>query len=133
MRFIAVSVATCGLVTATLLWPASAAANSFEVTSPGWTCAIAPDLAVPPGEAVVCQGSFVQAPQRDAGPVINVDGTFHWAVRKLNALSPTVGMNYGQTYHYGDWTMYPDEAGTRFVNDLTGHGMFVSLENVNPF
>jgi hypothetical protein len=131
MKFTAVLVAACGLATA-LLWPPTAAANNFLVTSPGWECAIAPDLAVPPGEAVVCQGNFSQAPQPGAGPVINADGTFHWEVRQLNHASPTTGMNFGQTYHYDDWTMYPDQAGTRFINDHTGRGFFISLDNVYP-
>ena len=42
-------------------------------------------------------------------------------------------MAYGQTYHSGNWTIYPDETGTRFTNERTGHGMFVSIENVYAF
>jgi hypothetical protein len=42
-------------------------------------------------------------------------------------------MAYGQTYHHGNWTINPDETGTRFVNDRSGHGMFVSIDNVSPF
>ena len=42
-------------------------------------------------------------------------------------------MAYGQTYHRGNWTIYADERGTKFVNDRTGHGMFVSIESVYAF
>jgi hypothetical protein len=31
------------------------------------------------------------------------------------------------------WTVLPDSDGTRFTNDATGHGMFVSIENVAAF
>ena len=42
-------------------------------------------------------------------------------------------LNYGQTYHLQSWTIVPTEDGTRFTNDSTGHGMFVSIENVSSF
>jgi hypothetical protein len=31
------------------------------------------------------------------------------------------------------WTILPSSDGTRFTNDGTGHGMFVSIENVYSF
>ena len=42
-------------------------------------------------------------------------------------------LNYGQTYHNRGWTIVPSSDGTRFTNDGTGHGMFVSVENVYSF
>jgi hypothetical protein len=42
-------------------------------------------------------------------------------------------LNYGQTYDILGWTILPSSDGTRFTNDGTGHGMFVSVENVAPF
>ena len=42
-------------------------------------------------------------------------------------------LGYGQTYHINGWTILPSSDGTRFTNDGTGHGMFVSIENVAPF
>ena len=42
-------------------------------------------------------------------------------------------LNYGQTYQIQGWTVLPSSDGTRFTNDATGHGMFVSIENVAPF
>lgn len=41
-----------------------------------------------------------------------------------------VTLTYGQTYHFLGWTVLPSSDGTRFTNDGTGHGMFVSVENV---
>jgi hypothetical protein len=42
-------------------------------------------------------------------------------------------MQYGHTYHRGNWSIYHDDNGTRFTNDRTGHGMFVSIESVYAF
>lgn len=42
-------------------------------------------------------------------------------------------LNYGQTYRIQGWTILPGSDGTRFTNDGTGHGMFVSVENVSSF
>ena len=42
-------------------------------------------------------------------------------------------LNYGQAYHLLGWTINPGENGTRITNDGTGHGMFVSIENVSSF
>lgn len=42
-------------------------------------------------------------------------------------------LNYGQTYHVLGWTIVPTSDGTRFTNDGTGHGMFVSIDNVKSF
>jgi hypothetical protein len=40
---------------------------------------------------------------------------------------------YGQTYDISGWTVLPSSGGTRFTNDGTGHGMFVSIDNVFSF
>jgi hypothetical protein len=42
-------------------------------------------------------------------------------------------LSYGQTYHILGWTVLPSSDGTRFTNDNTGRGMFVSVENVYSF
>jgi hypothetical protein len=42
-------------------------------------------------------------------------------------------LNYGQTHHLEGWTINPSEDGTRFTNDATGHGMFVSIDDVYSF
>ena len=42
-------------------------------------------------------------------------------------------LSYGQTYHLNGWTIQSSTDGTRFINDATGHGMFVSIENVTHF
>jgi hypothetical protein len=100
-------------------------------------------------ERVVCQANspqsptgFLQAPSSDfAGGhwrIANVDaaGNFAWdpnyGIQGSVRRNPLV-MNYGQTYNIQGWTIAPSEVGTRFTNQATGHGMFVSIENVFAF
>jgi hypothetical protein len=54
-------------------------------------------------------------------------------VGNLDVYNTTTKMKWGTTYHRGNWTIYHDQNGTRFTNDRTGHGMFVSIENVYAF
>ena len=42
-------------------------------------------------------------------------------------------LNYGQNYNINGWTIWPTGDGTCFTNDRTGHGMFISVENVSSF
>jgi hypothetical protein len=37
------------------------------------------------------------------------------------------------TYDAAGWTIAASESGTRFTNEQTGHGMFVSVEKVDTF
>jgi hypothetical protein len=65
-------------------------------------------------------------------------GAFSWMEGNLatgGSASPQndIILNYGQTYNVQGWTVSPSSDGTRFTNDGTGHGMFVSIENVAPF
>jgi arabinogalactan endo-1,4-beta-galactosidase len=61
------------------------------------------------------------------------NGSFYWENANLAVDNPTTTMAYGRTYHRGNWTIYHDANGARFTNDVTGHGMFVSIENVYAF
>jgi hypothetical protein len=69
--------------------------------------------------------------------VVTLGGAFHWDNGNIpgtpQATANDVVLNYGQTYHLQGWTINPTEDGTRFTNDGTGHGMFVSIDNVSPF
>jgi hypothetical protein len=42
-------------------------------------------------------------------------------------------LTYGQAFHILGWTILPSSDGTRFTNDGSGHGMFVSVDNVSSF
>jgi hypothetical protein len=125
-----------GLVAASALpWPTTATADNYATESGKVLCAVTPgstQTSYGP-DVVACQGPFSQAPQRGAGAVTTSDGTLRGVVGNLNVASPTTTMAYGQTCRSGNWTIYPDQTGTRFTNDRTGHGMFVSIENVSSF
>jgi hypothetical protein len=100
------------------------------------------------GPLVVCQQDdarpFPQAPispqynEQMNHAVVRGTGAFNWDIGNIPG-SPQaeakdiVLKNYGQTYHINGWTIFPSSDGTRFVNDRTGHGMFVSIENVYSF
>ena len=45
---------------------------------------------------------------------------------------PTVTIDY-KTYDALGWTISATPDGTKFTNDHTHHGMFVSIEKVNTF
>jgi hypothetical protein len=94
-------------------------------------------------DRVGCQylPGFPQAPICDTGDYhcdiaqVKSSGGFSWIDGNIPGAHPEndVVLNYGQTYHLQGWTINPGEDGTRFTNDATGHGMFVSIENVSSF
>ena len=88
----------------------------------------------PPGTYLRCS---VQTVHWDIASVTS-GGAFAWQEGNLatgGSASPQndVILNYGQSYNLQGWTINPGEDGTRFTNDGTGHGMFVSIENVYSF
>jgi hypothetical protein len=103
---------------------------------PGFTQApIEPAASCPPPP-----GTFL----RCGGPgthwdiaVVTSAGAFRWDDGNIpgtpQAMANHVVLSYGQPYHLQGWTINPGEDGTRFSNDGTGHGMFVSIDNVSPF
>lgn len=99
------------------------------------------------GPLVVCQQAnaapFPQAPfsseyssQMNLA-VVRADGAFSWDIGNLagsdEALASDRVLRYGQSYNINGWTVEANEGGTRFTHDDTGHGMFVSVENVYAF
>jgi hypothetical protein len=95
------------------------------------------------GPAVACEHGpgFPQAPITQYGnhfdlAVAHASGAFNWDDGNIGGGgSPQndVVLTYGQTYQVQGWTVVPSSDGTRFTNDATGHGMFVSVENVSSF
>lgn len=86
-------------------------------------------------ENVGCEAEFTNSPMRDGqhanGVSITLDGTVEWVLGNLGAI-PAVTLDY-LTYQAQGWTIAASVDGTRFTNDRTGHGMFVSVENVETF
>jgi hypothetical protein len=85
--------------------------------------------------AVGCEAPFTNAPEIDGaqanGVEISADGKNRWLLGNLGD-PPVVALDY-RTYSAQGWTIVATEAGTRFTNDRTGHGMFVSLEKVELY
>jgi len=58
-------------------------------------------------------------------------GTVEYLVGDLGDL-PETTLDYS-TFSAAGWTIVGEEAGTRFTNDRTGHGMFVSIDEVSTY
>lgn len=122
------------LTAMTLIWPATASAQNYRTQSGRVLCAVTENHDDGrPGPHVVCQGAFVQAPANDDLVVSTGDGGFYWAQGNIAIDDPTTNMTYGQTYQQQNWTIDHEITGTRFTNTSTGHGIFVSVENVYAF
>ena len=99
------------------------------------------------GPLVVCQRGngepFPQSPlssQSDEQTnlaVVKGDGSFSWDIGNIAASAEAMAsdhfLTYGQPYSVKGWTILPGYDGTRYSYDATGHGMFVSLDNVYSF
>jgi hypothetical protein len=86
-------------------------------------------------DSVGCEAQFTNSPMQDGeranGVNITASGDVQWVVGNLGDI-PTVTIDY-QTYDADGWTIAASESGTRFTNEHTGHGMFVSIEKVDTF
>ncbi|MEE6135618.1 hypothetical protein SKC41_04640 [Mycobacterium sp. 050128] len=86
-------------------------------------------------DSVGCEAPFTDSPMQDGehanGVHITSTGSVQWILGNLGAI-PTVPIDY-KTYDAQGWTIEASEAGTKFTNGRTGHGMFVSVEKVNTF
>lgn len=132
-------------------WAAADAGQSVRTQSGKMRCYVHSDYEYRGvgGPLVVCQTSgpeakgFPQAPA-SATPgfhynmaVARGSGSLSWDEGNIpgseEAMAQDIVMTYGQTYHINGWTILPTFEGTRFTNDTTGHGMFVSVDNVYSF
>jgi hypothetical protein len=86
-------------------------------------------------DSVGCEAPFTDSPLQDGehanGVHITSGGSVQWILGNLGAI-PAVTIDY-KTYDAQGWTIVASEAGTRFTNGHTGHGMFVSVEKVTTF
>lgn len=84
---------------------------------------------------VGCESAFTNSPviggERATGVEVSASGSNRWVVGNLGAI-PTTTIGYA-TYRAVGWTIEADRNGTRFTNTGTGHGMFVSTDQVNFF
>lgn len=84
------------------------------------------------GDMVDCQGHFDQGKGSNLAYTYG-DGHFKWGAGNMPYNEPATPMPYGQPITCGNWSIYPDWSGTKFTNTRTGHGMFVSTDNVYAF
>jgi hypothetical protein len=86
-------------------------------------------------DSVGCEAAFTHSPMQDGeranGVSVTANGKVQWVLGNLGAI-PTVTLDY-KTYDAQGWTIKAAADGTRFTNDHTGHGMFVSIDKVNTF
>ncbi|MGO8767289.1 MAG: hypothetical protein ACLQIK_10670 [Mycobacterium sp.] len=86
-------------------------------------------------DTVGCEAPFTNSPLQDGehanGVSISADGKVQWVLGNLGAI-PTVTIDY-KTYEAQGWKIDATADGTRFTNDRTGHGMFVSIDRVNTY
>ncbi|TQR82361.1 hypothetical protein D8S82_32515 [Mycobacterium hodleri] len=93
---------------------------------------------------VVCERAsidgFPQAPTSGTGghwnlATITSGGEFHWNIGNLGGVDPDtdIVLDYGSTRRINGWMIEASNEGTRFINDGSGHGMFVSISDVDPF
>ena len=114
--------------TGAALSPNSAGYVYIETRSGKTRCQISADN-------VGCESDFTDPPTVDGGPANGVEvsagGSNRWVLGNLGAM-PTVTIGYA-TYSAVGWTIQADSSGTRFTNDQTGRGMFISTEAVEFF
>lgn len=84
---------------------------------------------------VGCESAFTDSPiiggEHANGVEVSASGSNRWVLGNLGAM-PTTAIGY-DTYRAVGWTIVAGSDGTRFTNDDTGHGMFVSIERVDFF
>jgi hypothetical protein len=84
---------------------------------------------------VGCEAQFTNSPIIDGehanGVSIAADGEVQWVLGNLGAI-PTVTIDC-LTYDAQGWTITAASARTRFTNNRTGHGMFLSIDNVETY
>jgi hypothetical protein len=86
-------------------------------------------------DSVGCEAAFTSSPVIDGtqanGVRLTTDGKMQWIVGNLGDI-PVVTLDY-RIYSAEGWTIVATEQGTRFTNNRTHHGMFVSIEKVETF
>jgi hypothetical protein len=84
---------------------------------------------------VGCQAQFTDSPLQEGehanGVNITASGSVQWVLGNIGDF-PAVTIDY-RTYGAEGWTIAASEEGTRFTNDRTGHGMYVSIEHVETY
>ena len=111
--------------------PAAPHANkqvAIRTKSGKTTCLISADT-------VSCEANFAHSPIKQGGlsdVTSTGTGDLRWGAAAIGTPPGVINLDY-QTYHWLGWTVSTASGGTRFTNDRTGHGMFVTVEKVEEF
>ncbi|WP_123027976.1 hypothetical protein [Mycolicibacterium stellerae] len=86
-------------------------------------------------QSVACEALFTNSPIKDGvranGVSLSADGSVAWIVGNLGDI-PAVTIDY-RMYSAVGWTIVATTDGTRFTNQQTKHGMFVSIDKVETY
>jgi len=105
-------------------------------------CVVGADQVVCQSSGSVDQGNrgFPQVPLDESGvhwflAVVDASGAFRWDNGNIPGAFPENDhvLSYQQTYSAAGWIVLSTEQGTTFTNQRTGHGMFVSIDDVYAF
>ncbi|MBU8824783.1 hypothetical protein [Mycolicibacterium goodii] len=88
------------------------------------------------GDHVNCTVRFVNPPMTSSGDVansvaLNQDGSFTYLAADLGVIAPPHSVQYDQTYIVNGWAVEAFNDGTRFTNNLTNEGFWVSVTEVD--
>jgi hypothetical protein len=106
-----------------------------EASGPGSTGFLQAPITMPESQ---CKYSPCPGGMHSGLAEVTALGAFHWNDGNIGGVGSDweqtdTTLGYGQPYHISGWTVLPSSDGTRVTNDATGHGMFVSIDNVNSF
>lgn len=88
------------------------------------------------GDHVNCTVQFVNPPLASTGDIansvsLNQNGTFTYLAADLGVIDPPHLIRYDQTYIANGWAVEAFNDGTRFTNNRTNEGFWVSVTDVN--
>ncbi|CRZ17598.1 hypothetical protein [Mycolicibacterium neworleansense] len=88
------------------------------------------------GDHVNCTVQFVNPPLASTGDVansvsLNQNGTFTYLAADLGVIDPPRLIRYDQTYIANGWAVEAFNDGTRFTNNRTNEGFWVSVTDVH--
>ncbi|WP_135457643.1 hypothetical protein [Mycobacterium sp. DL99] len=124
------SLALPGIAAADEILPTGAGGVTYIRTESGRTlCGIQ-------GDAVNCTVQFVNPPLTASGDVANSvtldqNGKFTYLAADLGVTDPLHTIRYDQTYIANGWAVEAFSDGTRFTNNRSNEGFWVSVTDVN--
>ncbi|MCV7065663.1 hypothetical protein H7H51_07920 [Mycolicibacterium farcinogenes] len=124
------SFATAGTAAADEILPTGPNGVTYIRTESGRTlCGIE-------GDHVNCTVQFTDPPMSSSGDVansvtLNQNGSFTYLAADLGNIDPVHTVHYDQTYIANGWAVEAFDDGTRFTNNLTNEGFWVSVTEVS--